>query len=212
MKRLKRNIDRCWNKEEQNLLRRLSSPQAIQAFLDRVDYSTDLFYRTPRDVLRDRRAHCTDGALFAAAALRQLGYPPIIIELRAVRDDDHLLAIFRRDGLFGAVAKSNFVTLRYREPVYRSLRELVMSYFDGFYNVNGERTMRAYSALFPLARFDHLNWMTEQAGLDHIIDCLDRSRHYPIAPPAVIRRLIRVDERSYQAGLMGAKPEGLYQP
>ena len=95
--------------------------------------------------LREQTAHCLEGAIFAAVALRALGFPPLLLDLEAVQDTDHVLAVFRIDRRWGAIAKSNFTGLRYREPVYRDLRELVMSYFDGYMNLRGERTLRAYS-------------------------------------------------------------------
>ena len=201
-----------WTRKELLILETLKTPYAIQQFLDSVEYSADAFYRCPRRVMADRKAHCSDGALFAAAALRRLGYPPLIMELRAVRDDDHLLAVFRRHGGYGAIAKSNFVTLRYREPVYRSLRELVMSYFEVFYNVEAEKTMRAYSLTLNLSRFDALRWTIEDEGIETIMDALDRSRHYPVMNQAVLSELQLVDPRSYEAGLIGSKAEGLYRP
>jgi hypothetical protein len=212
MKRTRPDADDAWTKAERKLLDRLKTPMAIQCFLEGAEYSAESTYRSPRQVLHDCCAHCTDGALFAAAALRRLGDPPLIMDLRAVRDDDHLVAVFRRDGRLGAVAKSNFSGLRYREPVYRSLRELAMSYFDGFFNVEGERTLREYSALFSLARFDRLHWMTDTVCLDYVITRLDASRHYPIAPRRIIAKFEKVDERSYRAGMLGVKEEGLWRP
>src|SRR5690242_10524057 len=133
-----------WTARERGLLRALDTPWRIQQWLDRVPYSTDPVYRSPRSVMRDRRAHCVDGALFAAAALRELGHAPVLVWIVAENDDGHLIAIFQNGRLWGAVAKSNFLTLRYREPVYLSLRELMMSYFDPYFNTLGERTMRGY--------------------------------------------------------------------
>src|ERR1700761_6222830 len=118
---------------EQSVFRRLDSPEKIQRFVDDLRYNKEpggVTCRSPRRVMRDRTAHCMEGALFAAAALRMLGDPPLLLDLEAVHDDDHVLAIFRRRGLWGAIAKSNYSGLRFREPVYRTLRELAMSYFD----------------------------------------------------------------------------------
>ena len=121
---------------------------------------------SPRRVLRERTAHCLEGAVFAAAALRVLGFPPLLLDLEAVQDTDHVVAVFRSRAHWGAIAKSNFSGLRYREPVYRSVRELVMSYFDGYINLRGDRTLRAYSRPVDLARFDRPRpgWMTTEAG------------------------------------------------
>lgn len=198
--------------EERELLRPLDSPDKIQAFLDTVDYSADPIYRAPRSVMRDRKAHCVDGALFAACALRAIGQRARIIELRAVRDDDHLLALYERDGHIGAVAKSNFVGLRYREPVFRSVRELALSYFHDYYNVAGEKTMRAYSVPLDLRAFDADGWMFRDEAVDAIIARLEASRHYTLLTRKNEASLVPMDERALEAGLLGANQAGLYQP
>src|SRR5437762_11682401 len=115
---------------------------------------------SPRKVLREKTAHCLEGAIFAAAALRVLGFPPLILDLEAEQDTDHVVAVFKVRRHWGAVAKSNFAGCRYRDPVYRTLRELAMSYFNIYFNLRGERTLRRYSRPVNLARFDHLHWMT----------------------------------------------------
>jgi hypothetical protein len=201
-----------WTKAEAKVLAGLRTPALVQGFLDSVPYSSDAFYRCPRRVLLDRVAHCFDGALFAAAAMRRLGLPPLLVDMRSVRDDDHIIAPFRVGGAWGAVAKSNYVGLRYREPVYRSLRELVMSYFEPYYNTEGERSLRAYSLPVDLARLDPLAWMTEDSGLDTVAERLDDARHYAILTPAMVRRLTKVDRRSYEAGMLGVNEAGLYRP
>ena len=210
----KRSADsnKKWNKSELRLLSSLTSPGKIQAFLDRLEYSAESRYRCPRNVLRDRTAHCYDGAVFAAMALRKLGYVPLIVDMDAVRDDDHVIAIFKRNGRFGAIAKSNFVGIRYREPVYLSLRELVMSYFESFYNVNYEKTLRQYTRPLNLSSFDALHWMTSDAALDVIADKLNNIRVYKILTAAMARSLSPVDKRTYNAGMLGVKKAGLYKP
>lgn len=199
-----------WSRAEQRVLARLTSPARIQAFLDEVPYSTDPIYRSPRSVLRDRRAHCLDGALLAAAALRRLGHPPLLVDLRAVRDDDHVLAVYRSSAGLGAIAKSNFVGLRFREPIHRTLRELALGYFEDYYNAAGEKTLRAYSQPLDLRRLDRLEWMTRDDQLDEIALRLDRLRHHPLLSPARVAQLSPVDPRSYQAGMLGTDPAGLY--
>ncbi len=198
---------------ERRLVSRLSSPTKIQAFLDSIPYSAEDRYRCPLTVVRDRVAHCFDGAVFAAAMLRRLGYPPLILDmLPNDRDDDHLLALFKRDGHWGAVAKSNFVGLRFREPVYRALRELVMSYFEQYYNVQGEKTMRAYTVALNLTRFDKLNWMTADGTMDRIADRLGEIRQFPVITPEMAAGLSPVDKRSYQGGMLGVNSAGLFKP
>jgi len=201
-----------WTKREMAVLSTLKSPIRIQEFLDTLPYSAESRYRSPRSVLRDRKAHCYDGAVFAAMALRRLGYPPLIVDMDAVRDDDHVIALFKRNGRFGAIAKSNFAGLRYREPVYASLRELVMSYFESFYNVAYEKTLRQYTRPLSLSTFDMLGWNISDSALDVIGDALSNIRVYRILTPAMARSLSPVDKRTYDAGLIGANKNGLYKP
>jgi hypothetical protein len=190
---------------ERAVFRRLSSPEKIQRFLD-----FDLAYnkepdgdtcRSPRRVLRDRTAHCMEGALFGAAALRMLGHPPLLLDLEAVRDDDHVLAIFRQRGHWGAVAKSNYTGLRYREPVYRTLRELAMSYFEHYYNLRREKTLRRYSRPVDLSRFDSRHWMTAEEDVWFVPEYLTTIGHTDLLSRPL--SLGRVDDRLFAAGLVG---------
>jgi hypothetical protein len=197
---------------EQLLLSSLDSPPKIQAFLNSINYSEDNFYRCPLRLLRERKGHCFDGALFAAMALRRIGFPPLILELIPnERDDDHLLALFKQQGYWGAVAKSNFTGLRYREPIYRNLRELVMSYFEDFFNSIGEKTLRGYRNPIHLVTFDHLDWMSSDAGLQELADGMDRYLIHPILTDGMAAGLSLMDGRSLQAGLIGAKTAGLFK-
>jgi hypothetical protein len=197
---------------ERQVMARLTRVQDIQAFLDELPYSAEAIYRCPLRVLRERVGHCFDGALFAAAALRRLGYPPLIVDmLPRARDDDHLLALYKQDGHWGAVAKSNFVGLRFREPVYRTLRELVMSYFEQYYNVAREKTLQGYTVPLNLKAFDKLNWMSSDEPLEGIAQRLDEIRRVPVLTAAMIAGLSLVDERSYQAGMLGVNEAGLYK-
>ena len=200
-------------KSERQLIAKLTTPRKIQDFLDGLPYSLETIYRCPLRVLRDRVAHCYDGALFGAAGLRFLGYPPLILNMPAIlHDDDHLLALYKRDGRWGAVAKSNFAGLRFREPIYVTLHELVMSYFEEFYNVERKKTMRAYTVPLNLKAFDRLNWMANDETLERIGERLDEIRQVRLLTRSMIARLSLVDERSYRAGLLGANKAGLYKP
>jgi hypothetical protein len=154
-------------------------------------------------VLHDQVAHCFEGALFGAAALRVQGYPPLLLDLEAVRDDDHVLAIFKQHGHWGAIAKSNYSGLRFREPVYRTLRELVMSYFEHYYNLSREKTLRNYSRPVNLSRFDRIGWMTAETDLWPIAEYLTEIPHTPLLLNGARRRMARVDDRLFAAGLVG---------
>ena len=156
-------------------------------------------------MLRERTAHCLEGAIFAAAALSVLGFPPLLLDLEAVQDTDHVIAVYRLRGHWGAIAKSNFSGLRFRPPVHRSLRELVMSYFEAYINLRGDRTLRAYSRPVNLARFErvHPDWMTTDGDLWWVAEHLLGIPHTPLLAPGLIRHLSRVDRRSLRAGLVG---------
>jgi hypothetical protein len=207
------DFNQALTQSERQVMARLTTPRKIQDFLDGLAYSTEIIYRCPLRVLRERIAHCFDGAMFGAAALRCLGYPPLILNMPAIlHDDDHLLALYKRDGRWGAVAKSNFVGLRFREPIYVTLHELVMSYFEQFYNVERKKTMRSYTVPLNLKAFDKLNWMTNDETLERIGERLDEIRKVRLLTRRMIANLSLVDERSYRAGMLGANKAGLYKP
>ena len=200
-------------KTEFRTFSKLRSPVKIQRFLDSIPYSDEERYRCPRNVMQDRKAHCYDGAVFAAAALSTIGYPPLLVDmLPNKRDDDHILAVFRQGRCWGAVAKSNFSGLRFREPVYRGLHELIMSYFESYYNIAGEKTLIGYTAPLNLNQFDKLNWLVDDKAMDAIAKGLDDNRKYKVLTPAMAQQLSAVDKRSYHAGLLGENHKGLFQP
>lgn len=153
--------------------------------------------------MRERRAQCMDGALFAAAALRLQGHPPLIVDLEAEQDDDHILAVFRENGLWGAVARSNYSGLRFREPLYRTIRDLVLSYFESYFNLRREKTLRRYSRPVDLSRFDARSWMTAEEDLWFIAQHLVGVRHLTLLRRRTLARLGPVDRRMFVAGLVG---------
>jgi hypothetical protein len=192
---------------ETSLLRRLATPDKVQRYLDGLVYNVEPHgdtVRSPRRVMRDRTAHCAEGAFFAAAAFRVNGRPPLLVDLEADNDDDHVLAVYRDRGLWGSVATSKFAGLRFRAPVYRTIRELVKSYFEDYFNWDGDRTLRAYSRPLSLARFDRINWMTAEEDLWAVIEWLTVAHHTSLLPRRAANRLPRVDRRSFQAGVLGA--------
>jgi hypothetical protein len=190
-------------RNELRLLRKLSTPWKIQKYLDELPYNKEHggeTCRSPRRTMRDRTGHCFEAALVAAAALRVNGHPPLILDLESVRDDDHVIAVCRIDGLWGSMAKSNYAGLGFREPVYRTLRELVMSYFEHYYNLKGEKTLRAFSRPVNLSRFDRMNWMTAEEDVWEIPEYLTTIPHTKIL---ATKRRMYMDKRLYAAGLVG---------
>ncbi len=184
-------------------LRSLNTPVKIQKFIDALTYQYADTAGSPQRVLRERAGHCLEGALLAAAAFRINGRPPLVMDLEGVRDDDHVVTLYRERGLWGAVAKSNYAGLRFRAPVYRTLRELAMSYFEHYYNLRGERTLRAYSAAVNLARLDRKHWMTSEEEVWCVPEALIAARHFELFPDKVARELPRLDRRSFEAGRYG---------
>jgi hypothetical protein len=194
----------------------LNSPAKIQQFLDEeIGYNREPSGATcysPQTVLRERVAHCMEGALLGAMALRKLGYPPLLVDLEAVRDSDHVLAVYRVHGRWGAVAKSDYAGLRSREPVYATIRELAMSYFEHYYNAAGEKTLRAYSRPVNLSRFDRsIEWMTTLDELWDIPGYLCVVPHTRILRPPMERKVARMDARLYQAGRVGGVMEPFFE-
>jgi hypothetical protein len=190
---------------EASFLRRLSPPWRIQRYLDGLHYDVrGAHCRSPRRVLRERTVQCMDGALFAAAALRLQGRRPLILDFEAVRDDDHVIAVYRQNGAWGAVARSNYSGLRFREPLFRTLRDLAISYFESYFNLRREKTLRRYSARpVDLSRFDRIGWMTSEEDLWEIPLYLETIAHRTILTAAQERALGAVDRRMFAAGLVG---------
>jgi hypothetical protein len=201
-----------WTPAERKILSALDTPTKIQQWLNGIAYDPEPGTASPRVVMRERKANCFEGALFAAAALRFHGHPPLIVDMRSWNDDDHVLAVFRERKSWGCVAKSNFTVLRFREPIYRTIRELMLSYFDVYFNAIGQKTLRGYSVPFDLSRFDAQGWMTTEEDISDLGDALDRARHYPMLTPAQLRGLQIADPDLVKAGLMGSKAEGLFKP
>jgi len=189
--------------KELRKLRALKTPAGVQRYLDELPYNLSITARSPRSVLADNTASCLEGAIFAAAALRALGFAPLIFDLEADNDTDHVVAIYRRRGLWGAVAKSNFTGCRYREPVYRNLRELALSYFNIYFNLRFERTLRRYSGPVNLSRFDRLDWMTTPKPVWFIAEYLCEIPHTALFPGAVAKNLTRVDPRTVRGEMVG---------
>lgn len=201
-----------WSEEEYDFLRSFTQPWDIQVFLDSIDYNPNYECRSPRWVIKKRSAHCFEGALFAAAVLDYLGHKPLIVDMKAYNDDDHVISVFREDGFWGAVAKSNFTSLRYREPVYRSLRELIMSYFDFFFNIEGEKSLRSYSLPLNMTVFNERQWATTDEDLEYVGDKIESLHHFAVVSDKMVKKLKYASESMIRAGLLDSNKEGLFRP
>jgi hypothetical protein len=193
-----------YSQAERKLFKKLDSPKKIQDYLNGLKFNFESKEETcysPRMVMRHRKAHCMEGAMFAAAALEFNGAKPQVMDLRSVKGDfDHVVAVFKQYGCFGAISKTNHAVLRYREPIYKTLRELALSYFHEYFLNNGKKTLREYSALFNLSHFNNLNWRTSEKNLFEIPEYLDEIKHYNILPKAQIRNLRKADNIEIKAG------------
>jgi hypothetical protein len=188
---------------ELRTLRALKTPAGVQRFLDAMPYHLAGTAWSPQKVLQEKTAHCLEGAILAAAALRVLGFPPLLLDLEADQDTDHVLAVYKMRGHWGAIAKSNFSGCRGREPVYRTLRELALSYFHTYFNLRGERTLRRYSQPVNLTRFDRRGWVTAEKGVWFIAEYLVDIPHRPLLRPGLEINLSRVDPRTWESEMVG---------
>lgn len=187
--------------KERALFRQLSTPAKIQDFLNKIPAHRRDTCFSPRTVLKRRRAHCMEGAMLAAAALRFHGFPPLVLDLTSSAHDlDHVVAIFKEGGKWGAVSKTNHAVLRYREPVYRDIRELAMSYFHEYTDNSGRKTLRSFSAPVDLSRFDARGWMTSEKPVWYIPEYLAKVRHTEILTRSQAARLRRADPIERKVG------------
>ena len=196
-KRFARREDLGLTRAEFAVLRRLSTPGKIQAFLSALPQNFEPGGETclsVREVLRRRRAHCIEGAMLAAAALWVHGEPPLLLDLKATQDYDHVVALFRRGGHWGALSKTNNPVLRYRDPVYRSLRELSMSYFHEYANKRAEKTLRSWAGPFDLRRLDPAIWVTNPKNCWDVGNRLEDMRHRPLVTARQAKLLSRRDQ------------------
>lgn len=193
-----------FEEKELRVLKKLNTPRKIQDYLETIPINFERGGETcmsPRQVLRKRRAHCMEGALFAAAALWLHGEPPLLLDLKTGKNDyDHVVALFRRRGHWGALSKTNHAVLRYREPVYRSIRELALSYFHEYFLDNGIKTLRSYSKPFDLRTFKERSWPTAEEDVWYVSKALDAIPHLAFAPKHALRSLRRADRIEREAG------------
>lgn len=191
-------------KKELRLLKSLNSPRKVQDYLDSISASDDQKVDTclsPRRVMEERHAHCIEGAMLAALAFRVNGHPPLVLDLTSVAHDlDHVVALFKQHGCWGATSKTNHAVLRYREPVYRTIRELVLSYFHEYFDEAGFKTLRSYSAPVNLSRFDKRNWMINEKDNWFIADYLCEVKHIPLLTKSQIATLRPAHKIEIQAG------------
>ena len=193
-----------FNEKEMKVFRQLNSPRKIQDFLNKFRINFEKKGDTcmsPRQVLRKRTCHCIEGALLAAAILRFHGHKPLVVDMTAApRDEDHVVAVFKQHGHWGAISKTNHAVLRYREPVYKTIRELVMSFFHEYFDNKGRKNLRSYTEPIDLSRFDSKNWMTSKEDVWYIAEHLVDVPHIKIMSRGQIATLRKADRVELKAG------------
>lgn len=187
--------------DSRRIFRGLDSPFAIQMYLDSMPYIGEERDRSPLNVMLDGQCHCLDGGFLAALCLWRIGFKPLLIDIVPYpgEDDDHVLALYRIDGRWGAVAKSNYINLRFREPVYKNLRELVMTYFEHYVSVHQEKALRGYTRPFDLSRYSDSTWGWDEAAANRLYRRFYQRKAIPLITPAMAARLSRVDDRTYKS-------------
>ena len=184
-------------RSDDRVLRRLTTPSKIQDFLNTLPFNFcndgDTCY-SPHTVIQKRTAHCAEGAIFAALALRRHGYPPLVLDMEATtKDADHMIAVFRGKHGWGAISKTNHAVLRFRDPIYTTIRELVMSYFHEYTDDDGRKSLRTYSRPLDLSRFDQRGWMTSSESVLYLVEHLMYTPHINILSPGQSRTLRKAD-------------------
>ena len=205
-----------WSKSDKKFLRSLKTPALIQDYIDSLKYNTDDIVRSASQVIRSKKAHCFDGAIFAAAALDFHQEDCRLVALYANgKDDDHVITTFRRGKYWGAIAKSNYVPIRWRDPVYLSLRELVMSYFEGYFTLDGFRTLRGYSNPYNIRALKKIDWRFSQEDLDPISGLIDKAGKNSLLAPWMSETWLKknlklADSRSIEGASIGLDLKGIF--
>ena len=190
--------------KEIKVLRSLRTPVMVQDFLNLIPGNFEEQGNTlmsPRRVMREKKAHCMEGALLAAAVFWIQGRKVLLLDLGAApNDDDHVVALFQDRGLWGAVSKTNHAVLRWREPIFKTVHALAASYFHEYFLDDGRRTLREYSRPFRLDVKKYAGWTVAEKDLWHLSDALDASRHYPLLPRGAFRYTRLADNMERKAG------------
>ncbi len=175
-----------YNNKEIKIFKKLNTPKKIQDYINKIPFNFDERHDSclsPRKVLELNKADCIEGALLASVILEFHGHKPFVLDLRSIKkpyDYDHVVAVFKVDGFWGAISKTNHSVLRYREPIYKNIRELVMSYFHEYFLDSGRKTLREYSLPINMNRFNKINWRTTEKSISKIMGEIDRIKHFKI--------------------------------
>ncbi|TSC65363.1 MAG: hypothetical protein G01um101477_508 [Candidatus Doudnabacteria bacterium Gr01-1014_77] len=205
MKTMKVNkVFKVFTSKELKVFEKLNTPKKVQDFINKIPINFEMkgeTYLSPREVLKQNRAHCAEGAVLAATIFWYNGGKPLLMDMKTTpNDDEHVVALFNQNGFWGAISKTNHAVLRYREPIYKTVRELALSYFHEYFKDSGQKTLRSYSDPFDLSKMRKKDWLTTKENLWDIIDSLDSSKHHQILNKKQIRGLRKADQIEILAG------------
>lgn len=209
-------IRNLWTPKEIQLFKSLNTPARVQDFIDLLKYNTDDIVRSPRGVVQTKKAHCFDAAIFASCLLDYHKQKSFLVALYANgNDDDHVITVFKYKQYFGAIAKSNYVPIRWRDPVYHSVRELVMSYFEGYFTLDGFRTLRAYSNPTDITKIKNIDWRRTTENLDPLGGRLDEAGRVELLAPWMTEKWLKknlklADKRSILGASVGLDLKGVF--
>jgi len=185
-------------------LKKLNTPKKVQDFIDKLKINFEEHKETcmsPRQVLKKRKCHCIEGAMLAYLIFKINKKEAWLVDLKTTKEDfEHVICVFKKDGYWGCISKSNHAAHRYREPVYRDIREIVMSIFHEYIDNKGRKTLRSFSNPIGLDRFNKKNWVTDEKNLWYIHDYLDEVKHFPILNKKQIAGLRRADKIERKVG------------
>lgn len=197
-------VFKVFNPKELRVFKKLNTPKKVQDYINHLSVNFEIggeTYLSPREVLKQRRAHCAEGAILAATIFWYNGGKPLLMDMKTTpNDDEHVVALFRENGYWGAVSKTNHAVLRYREPIYKTIRELALSYFHEYFKDSGQKTLRSYSKPFDLSKIKNKSWLTTKENLWDLIDDLDSSKHFQILNKKQIKGLRKADQIEILAG------------
>lgn len=199
-----------WTPSEKKFFKKLNSPEKIQGYLDQLVYNSQNAAISPRYVMMTNDGHCLEGGLFAAAALEFLGHKPLMVDLQAENDDHHVITVYKTKTGWGSLSKSNTTLLRGRDPVFRNIHELVMSYFEFYFNLRGQKSLYAYTNPINLNRYNHWNWRTSDHDLDLMGKSFSDEIHYELIGLKELKKLPVAQKNVQDACFLGADPDGLY--
>jgi len=202
-----------FTKSELAKLKNLNTLEKISNHLESMPYDAYDGYRCVKETLGLGKAHCAGGALLAAACLWYHGFEPCLVSLEAEKDDSHFICVYTINGYWGSLSKSNFTTLRSRDPVFKTVRELIMSYWNFYFNLEGYKSLRTFTRPITLSQSDGNTEWLDGIGkdLDWVDEIFEDKKEYSLVPKTQLKYMLTANKSQLNASLLGANYDGLYK-